>query len=152
MLYLLLTYFLERTKCSVSSQRAPSNFYELLTLGEDLSIEKSGALCKIVHMPQDRDILFIIWRRKSEFVKRHFLPFNERHTFEAYRLWKRNLVQCQAWYFSVLLRERCYTREELYDKIAPFLSQDGARHLLAPVMIRDAKRIVAGNSESLSCS
>lgn len=104
-------------------------------------------LNRIVHMPQDRDILFIVWRRKQEYLKSCYSPINERHTFEAMREWKRMLVQCQAWYFSILLNETCFSQDELQIKIEPFLSQDGGRHLLAPSMLKGGKRIVTGESE-----
>jgi hypothetical protein len=128
-------------------RKAPADFCELLISGEEF-FEGMWKLCRVVHMPQDRDILFIIWRRKQEYGKACYSSVNDRHTFEAMREWKRTLIQCQAWYFSVLLKEGAFSKAELKNKIEPFLSQDGGRHLLAPSMLREGKRITAGDSES----
>lgn len=131
---------------SVSRRKAPEDFCGLLASCETL-VEGVWTLDKVVHMPQDRDILFIVWRRRQEYSKLCYSPMNEWHTFEAMREWKRTLVQCQAWYFSILISEKCFSKAELESKIQPFLSQDGGRHLLAPSMLKEGKRIVAGDSE-----
>jgi hypothetical protein len=131
----------------VSRRKAPVDFCELLTSCEDL-VNGTCALRKVVHMRQDRDILFVVWRRKQEYARSYYSPVNERHTFEAVRQWKRTLVQCQAWYFSILLKEKSFWKIQLKDKLEPFLSQDGGRHLFAPVMLNGGKKIIAGESES----
>jgi hypothetical protein len=133
----------------VSRRKSPSDFCDLLAQGEDFC-EQQWVLRKVVHMPQDRDILFIVWRRKQEYEKSCYSPVNERHTFEAMREWKRMLIQCQAWYFSILLQEGAFSKVELQNKIEPFLSQDGGRHLFAPSMLSKGKRIIAGDSKSSS--
>jgi hypothetical protein len=139
------------SQTSVSVRKAPADFCELLTSCEVFT-DGMWKLRKVVHMPQDRDILFIVWRRKQEYAKSCYSSVNERHTFEAMREWKRTLIKCQEWYFSILLREGAFTKAELQNKIEPFLSQDGGRQLLAPSMLREGKRTIAGDSESNSVS
>jgi hypothetical protein len=139
----------QHLRSPVSRRISPAGFCELLSLGEDY-VEGAWKLSKVVHMPQDRDILFVVWRRKQEYDKPSYNNLSERHTLDAVRVWKRKLTQCQAWYFSMLLKEGCYTTEDLREKIEPFLSQDGARNVIAPTLLEGARKIISGDSEFVS--
>jgi hypothetical protein len=132
---------MSRSGASVSKIKNPETFCFLLMQGESDASQET-LLSKIVHMPQDPDILFILWRNKRVYTSAVYASVNGRHTFEQMRVWKQILVQCQAWYFSVLLQERCYSPKELELKLEPFISQDAGRHLFAPTMLKAGKRLM----------
>jgi hypothetical protein len=131
-----------------SARSLPVQEYCKLILSAEVVEDGNVVLKKVVFMPLDPDVLLWILKSKHSFPNSSYSRLNTRHSFEQVHKYAMDQARRQIFYFSQMLKKDVFSKEELVQKIGPYMTVDTGKRVFARVMYFDGVPVIGSKGET----